>query len=115
MSSTALDQERLVRRLVTLYTFRNYVPVSSFLRENSFLLDVLLMAHEKIQEYFGSHVQVALEVFTDPEAENDQELSALIQARLPLEEDIDRLERFYEEWWLDALSAAQCKLTIDLE
>ncbi len=113
--STALEQEKSIEVLADLYTFRDYVQVANFLRQNPFLIGLLMRAYKEVQRYFGFNVEVALEVFTDPEAETEQELFALIQARLPLQEDIDLLERFNEEWWLDALPAARCKLTIDLE
>jgi hypothetical protein len=114
MFSTALEQEQLIGRLAKLYTFNDYVSVANFLRGNTFLLNVLLEAHDKIQTYFGLHTNVVLEVFTDHEAENDQELFALIQANLSIEEELDALDKLYEGWWLDALPAAKCKLTIDV-
>ena len=114
-SSTHSEQERLIERLERLYTFRDYVSVSRFLRENSFLLDLLLEAHEEIRGYFGSRVQVGLEVFTDPEADDSQQLVALIRTNLPLQEEVDLLDAFYEGWWLDALPKARFKLHIDLK
>ena len=115
MFSTALEQQQLIGRLAKLYTFNDYVSVTNFLRGNAFLLDVLLEAYAKIQDHFGLHTNVVLEVFIDPEADNDQELFALIQTDLPLEDALDLLDEFYEKWWLDALPAARCKLTIDVE
>lgn len=114
-SSTPWEQERLIERLERLYTFRDYVLVSRFLRENPFLLDLLLEAHDEIREYFASNLQVGLEVFTDPEAEDSRQLVALIRTDLPLQEEVDRLDAFYEGWWLDALPRAQYKLHIDLK
>ncbi len=114
-SSTPLEQERLIERLERLYTFRDYVSVSRFLRENPFLLDLLLEAHEEIREYFVSRVHVGLEVFTDPEAEDSRQLVALVRTNLSLQEEVDFLDAFYEGWWLDALPKARYKLHIDLK
>lgn len=114
-SSTPLEQERLIGRLTKLYTFRDYVPVSRFLRENVFLLDLFLEAHEEIQRYFVPGTQVGLEVFTDPEAEDSRQLVALIRTSLPLQEEVDLLDAFYEGWWLDALPRARYKLHIGLK
>lgn len=113
--STALEQEQLVKGVATLYTFKDYVPVANFLRENTFLLDLLIEAWGKIREYFGRDVSVALEVFADPEAKDSRQLVALIRTNLPLQEEVDLLETLYDEWWLDELPTAQCKLHIDVE
>lgn len=112
--STVLEQERLIERLTGLYRFDD-VSVSRFLRENPFLLDLLIEAHKKIQQYFGPHTQVTLEVFTDPEAEDFQQLFALVHASPPLEEEDDPLENLYDEWWLDTLPAALGKMIISVE
>lgn len=114
MLSTVLEEERLIVSLAKLYSFDD-VSVGSFLRENSFLLPFLIETHGKIQEHFGPHVDVTLEVFTDPEAEDSQQLFALIHTGLPLEDEEDILENLYDEWWLDALPAARGKLVISVE
>jgi hypothetical protein len=113
--SIVLEQDRLVEQLTKLYTFDDDALVTNFLRENPFLLNLLIDAHEKIQGYFGSDVQVTLEVFTDPEAEDSQQLFALIHTDLSLEEEENRLEKLYDEWWLDTLTATRCKLVITVE
>lgn len=109
------EQEQLIKQLTRLYRFDDYVAVSHFLRSNPFLTRLLSEAHEEVERYFGPDIQVALEVFTDPEAESDQQLFALIQTNLPLQEELDLLDQLYEDWWLDTLPAARCKLTIDVE
>ena len=112
--STVLEQERLIERLAGLYRFDN-ASVNRFLRENPFLLDLLIEAHKKIQQYFGPHTQVTLEVFTDPEAKDFQQLFALVHASPPSEEEDDPLESLCDEWWLDTLPAALGKLIISVE
>lgn len=113
--STDLEPERRIESLADLYSFDDGASVGRFLRENSFLLTLLMEARKKIQEYFGPNVEVELELFTDPEADDVQQLFALIHTSLPLEEEANFLENLYDEWWLDALPAAQGKLVVSAE
>jgi hypothetical protein len=109
------EQEQLINQLSELYSYRNPIMVKQFLRRNPFLIGLLLKGYAEIQQYFGRDTQVILEVFTDPEAESDQELFALVQTTLSPEEALDNLDNLYQGWWLEALPTAQCKMTIDVE
>ena len=104
-----------VRSLEQLYSFRRQAEVLQFLEAHPFLVPLLVEAHSKIGDYFGSNPEVALEVVTDPEAIDDHELFAFIRTSLPADEAHDRLDRLGEEWWLDAMERAQGKLCIDME
>ena len=113
--STVLEQERWIESLAGLYSFDDSVSVGRFLRENPFLLALLMEARKKIQEYFGPDAQVTLEVVTDPEADDFQQLFALIHTGLPPEDEVDLLEDLYDEWWFDALPEARGKLIVSAE
>lgn len=114
-SSTALERERSIEQLAERYAFTDFIAVAGFLRENPFLLDILLELHERIRDYFGSDVGLMLEVFTDPEADDFQQLFALIHTGLPLEREATLLESLYDEWWLDTLPATRGKLVVSAE
>lgn len=107
--------EEGIELLAVLYQFRDYVMVATFLRENRFLTGLLLEAYERIKEYFGWDTQVALEVFTDPEATSDRELFALVQTAFSPNEALSRLDHLDQDWWLEASSQARCRLNIDVE
>ena len=115
MSEQTIAIEPALQTLEQLYTFRRPEEVSEFLRDHSFLVPLLLEAHGKIEQYFGSSSEVILEVITDPEAEDDHELFALVPTNLSPDEALSHLDRFDQEWWLDASSQAHCLLNIDLE
>ncbi|MBC7250165.1 MAG: hypothetical protein H5T62_07760 [Anaerolineae bacterium] len=100
--------------LERLYVFKERKEVTSFLEECPFLIPLLLEAHYEIEQHF-SPSQVFLEVITDPEETNSTQLLASIATGLDPDEALDRLERFDEEWWLDALAGARGKLCIDVE
>ena len=97
------------------YGFRRRDEVISFLKTCPFLVPLLLEAYGKIAEYFGPYPDVVLEVVSDQEAANDRELFILVRTNLAPGEALNRLERFDQEWWLDASDRARCMLNIDVE
>lgn len=97
------------------YEFRNEATVEDFLGENPFLFDLLVKAHDKIREYFGSDVQAVSEMVKGFEADDDERLFVFIQTELSSDEALDRLDELYERWWLDALSGVRPKFSIDVE
>ncbi len=101
--------------MLDLYKPDDYPEVTRYLRAHPFLTDLLLELHEKIQGHFGSDTQAVLRVVTDPEAEDAQELFAVVQSSLPRTEARERLRALDEGWWLDNLDRAHCKLTVDVE
>ena len=107
--------EAALRSLGQLYTFRRPKEVSQFVDTHPFLVSLLVEAHGKIAQHFGPSPEVILEVVTDPEASGDRELVAFIRTNLPPEEALDQLERFDEDWWLEASHNAQGNLCIHLE
>lgn len=105
----------LVERLGRRFEFSDHTAVEKFLRENPFLTGLLLDAHKKIQEHFGSNTRAALKVVKAPEAEEDKRLFVFIQTGLSPKEALAYLARLDQGWWLDALSQARGKMSIDVE
>jgi len=104
-----------LRKLEQHYVFRNKSEVMDFAVNNSFLLQPLHEACEHIRNYFGESAQAVLEVVTDPEFVEDQELVIFIHTDLAPEEAFERLEQIDDEWWLDVPSNVREKLCIDVE
>jgi len=96
------------------YLFRRRNEVIGFLKRYRFLVSLLLEVYDRIAEYFGPSPEVVLEVFNDPEAEY-RELFALVRTNLSPSAALACLERFDQEWWLDASERAQCMLNVDVE
>jgi len=101
--------------LARTYQLRGHEQLAAFLRKHPFLLDLLAEAPGQIGQHFGPEVQLALEVFSDPEAEDEEEAFILILTDLPPEQARSRLDQLDEEWWLDASQAAGGLLNIDVE
>jgi hypothetical protein len=102
--------------LADLYQFKDYARVEAFLTAHPSLEKLLIEAHGKIREYFGSDASAALEVFTDYEGDDGDKgpLFAIIDSSLPPDEAFDRLDRLDEEWWLDALPRGEGNLIVSL-
>jgi hypothetical protein len=105
-------QFRLVEQL---YILRRRAEVIGFIKAYPFLVPLLLEAYGKIAKYFGPSPNVVLEVVSDPEAANHRELFILVRTSLTPSEALTRLERFDQEWWLNASEKARCMLNVDVE
>jgi len=89
--------------------------VTAFLADNSFLLPVLHDAYEQIRNHFGKSTKIALEVVTDPEVAEDQELVIFIRTNLSPDKAFKKLKEFDKGWWLDTPFNVRGKLCIDVE
>jgi len=100
--------------LERLYTFRHPIQVRSFLNEYAFLIPLLDAAHDAAIRYFAP-VSLALEVIADPDSTDDQQLVLFVVLQDTPAEAFANLQRFDDEWWLDAIDEAQGRLCISLE
>lgn len=113
-ASTVRVSQAVIQWLERLYTFRQREEVLWFLERYPFLVSLLLEAYDRIGAYFP-YSQVFLQVVTDPEATDDDQVVVFIATALDPDEAVESLERFDDEWWLDALDWARGKLCIDVE
>lgn len=99
-----------------LYDLRSSQEVHRFLQIHSYLVFLLIEVYEKLLVYFAPlFAKPILEVITDPESENDQDLFVLVPTQDSPAEALARLDRLDREWWLDVLHRARGKVTIDIE
>ena len=98
-----------------LYELRDRTAVAGFLRMNPGLATLLLAARDAIDRHFGPGQTVALEVVSDPETADDQQLVAWIQTALDAPEADRKLGALDRAWWFDALAASGGRLCITLE
>jgi hypothetical protein len=81
---------------------------------NPFLIPLLREAYTHIRKYFPSS-KLFLEVVSDPEAINEQQLVVFIAANQDLDGASEALNQLDKDWWLDTLESTQDKLCITLE
>jgi hypothetical protein len=113
--SLVANRELEIEQLATHSQFKDGVAVRSFLSRHVPLLLLLREAHHKIKTVFGFETGLALEVFTDPDDDDGQQLFVLIRTALPVDEALAQLERLDEAWWLDAAPRAEGWLNLDVE
>jgi len=100
--------------LATKYTFHNSFETTKFIKNNSFLVPLLLEAEKVIREYFTDE-ELFLEVIHDAEDIDFEELIIFIHTNLSPKEALDRLDKIDEEWWIDASIKSKGKLNINIE
>lgn len=101
--------------LSRLYNIRRESEVFEFLEDKPSLISLVVKAHERIRDYFGSSTELVLEVITDPEASEDYELVIFVHTNLSPDDAFSKLEQLDEGWWLDASSDMSEKLCIHME
>lgn len=105
----------IISRLRRVYSFRDERNVMSFLERNIFLAPLLLQASIKIRDYFDASSLAALDVSSDPDNNEYQELWVRIQTSLSPSDALSLLTRFDEEWWFQASSNSSNLLNVKLE
>ena len=101
-------------RLAGRFTLREPDEVVVYLNHNPMLIPLILEAGDKAQEYFAERPALALHLAEYPD-DGSRELFLLIQTAQPPEAALTQLDRFDQEWWLDALDRAEGKLNVKLE
>ena len=85
-----------------LFTIEDLDSVKSFVSLYQGLCGFLVEAYQKIQEIFGEYVkEVRLRKSINPE-EPIEKLTIVIKTNLDADGSLDLLDRFYEQWWLEA-------------
>jgi hypothetical protein len=97
-----------------LYSFRRPIQVRRFLSEHAFLIPLLDAAYDITTRYFAP-LSLALEVIADPDSTDDQQLVLFVAVQSTPADAFAKLQRFDNEWRLDAMDAAQGRLCISLE
>ena len=85
--------------------------LSHYLEENSFLIPLINEASAKLVEYFGEKTPQVLQVVYHPD-DGSCELFLYVKPDLPVSEAIATLDRFDEDWWLDAMDRSNFQMVI---
>lgn len=114
-STPEVIQVSSINRLQHLYGSKDDFAVWEFVASHPFLISILEEVRQRVSDFFPLPFNLILEVTTDPEATASHALFVFIQTPLALTEALRRLDRFDEEWWLEASERAEGKLCIDVE
>ncbi len=113
-SSIVLIEQIEVRALERLYIFKERLEVLDFVNLHPFLAPLLFEAVGRIDQFFPEP-QLSLEVVSDFEFPDSSQLVLSIETILSPDEALKRLDRFDDDWWLDAAREAEGRLCIDVE
>ena len=97
------------------YEIRNPSEVALFLRDNTFLLDLLEEIPSKLRKFFGGKSKFAVELLSEPEFPSSREIFVLVLTEENAEQARNKMDKFDEKWWLKNLDKARCKLNVSLE
>ncbi len=126
ISNQSLTQDQIVRSqtktidekftsLTPQYEIPKIEEVKNFLSKSQFLFPLLEEIPNKIHQYFGNNQRLSLKVSFEPDFPQSSELWVSILTELPAKEAFLILEKFDEEWWLESMDRADCKLNIILK
>lgn len=104
-----------IRQLETIYEFNDYYEVTNYLKEHSYLLELLFEAFSEIERLFGRNPRVLLKVVNDPDIEDENQLFAYIHTTLSPKEALSRMEILDEEWFLNQIDRARGKFNLNIE
>jgi|SRR5690348_15075059 hypothetical protein len=96
------------------YTFRDRPTVLRFLRKHPFLVPLLREGADQVQRYFPD-TPLLLEFYRDAEESGLNHLVVHIVTDRSLDQALEQLDRFGEDWWLNVITEAQMKLDFDVE
>lgn len=98
-----------------LFKMRNPDPIKDFINSHVSFQNLLIEAHKQINRIFGEHArEVRLRKYVNPE-EGDEGLTITVKTDLDVEKSLDLLDRFDDEWWLDAKKDHTETLIIQVE
>ncbi len=104
-----------IHQISQLYILRQPEETREFLLKHPHLIEVLLEGRSATSIIFGRDADVALEIVSDPELDNHQQLFAYIITSLPVEEAIVCLDLFDENWFLQQLDQVEELFNYNLE
>ena len=125
-SDQSLSQEQIAKSQIKPidekldFVFQRYEiaeseSIKSFLSKNRLLILLLEEIPSKISQYFGHNQKLSLKISHEPDFPQSFELWVFILTELSAKEAFPILEKFDEDWWLENLDRADCKLNISLE
>lgn len=85
-----------------LFEIEDTPAVRRYLRERPFLVPLLVEARRAIARYFPDDARTRLQLVPDRDDGDHVDLFAVIRTALPADDALKRLDRFDEEWWLEA-------------
>jgi hypothetical protein len=104
-----------INALRSKYEISNFEEVKNFLSKNHFLISLLEEIPNKIYQYYKDEQRIALEVFYEPDFPQSSELWVSVLTELSAEEARSIMNKIDEDWWLENIERAKCKMNIGID
>jgi hypothetical protein len=80
--------------------FKTDAEANAYLNEHPMLYPYIVESIEKIKAIFGANVELELRLRIDPEITNAQTLYCYIWVKMSVDEALDKLDKFDDEYYL---------------
>lgn len=117
LSNRGISLADKIKDIILEYPNSNEAELESFLIDNPRIIDYIPKAKEQIRKYFGNDVEISLEVFFDPEVDDDDGTSLFMNVRTSddLDSAMQKLDSLDEEWFIPEVGEYADNFTIDLD
>ncbi len=96
-------------------SYKNPEAISSYLSRYPEIEDFIETAWPALIECFDGPIDIVLEVITYPDESAHEELVGWIQSTDDVNEGLEKLERFEDEWFLDHMAEVDNKFNFNIE
>lgn len=101
-------------RLEDFYDARDWASVKRHLQQDPNSALLLTEAQAPLKRLFGADARIALEVVQEPEGGEAERLFVRIHTGGDWQAAFDKMDRFDEEWWLDASATLASRLEFSI-
>lgn len=102
------------KALNDIFKFKNREDINMFLGNNPGIKPFLIKISENVFNFFPNH-SLSLEFIPDYDSDIQPQLAVMIETRLSVDEALNKLDDFDENWWLDIDSSDKEKVFVALE
>ncbi len=90
----------LTKQIVSIYAIENQEELMDYLVRHQHLLPVLLEIPLQVKKFMPEHLRLVLKYMKDPE-EGDESVIVKVVTDLEVDEAINKMDSFGDEWWLN--------------
>ncbi|MBF2057097.1 MAG: hypothetical protein IGQ45_07705 [Cyanobacterium sp. T60_A2020_053] len=104
----------ILNEITKKYIIDDQWEVFDFLYRHQELFLIVVEAEKQIKKYFNND-KISLNIITDPEIANWENLSITIHTKLNVDQAFDKLKQLDHDWWLDIFAQVGNKLNIHID
>ena len=115
--SVFITEPKVIAAVISQYRCHSSFEAGRFLKTEPAIARFLASARSEIAGYFGSNAAPSLEFAAEHVSgrSNDTDIVISIRSYETVEKTLERLDRFYQEWWLNMPANLRTRVTFVLE